>query len=268
MANVSVNGVSLFYDERGAKDAHPLVLLHGFPLDGRMWKAQAEALSDRWRVIAPDFRGFGRSSETGPFTIEQLADDVHALVERLRLGKFVLAGLSMGGYVALAYARKFPQTLRRLMLVDTKAAADTPEAKEGREKMIALVKEIGAKAIADAMLPKLIPEEAIRSRPALVRALRGMMEGTWAETIAHALAAMRDRADQTEFLSSISVPTLILVGEKDAITPPDVARGMQEKIAGSQLKIITGAGHMSPMEQPGQVNSAMAQFLSGEVLGR
>jgi 3-oxoadipate enol-lactonase len=262
MPTIDLNGVKIHYRERGEQNSNVLVLLHGFPLDSRMWNAPMEALSNRWRMIAPDFRGFGESGGTGPFTIEQLADDVHALVERLRPGKIVLAGLSMGGYVALAHVRKYQATLRGLILLDTKAEADTPEGKAGRDKMIAMVKEKGNKPIADAMLTKLIPEEAVKNRPQLVRELRQMMESTRPETIAHALAAMRDRPDQTEVLGRIVVPTLLIVGEKDGITPPDVMGTMQKKIPRSQMKVITSSGHMSPMEQPGQVNAAMEQFLA------
>jgi 3-oxoadipate enol-lactonase len=213
-------------------------------------------------VVVPDFRGFGQSPETSPFSIEQLADDTHGLVEKLGLGKIVLCGLSMGGYVALAYAKKYAQTLRGLILLDTTAQADTEDKKQNRDRMIAIAQERGSKPIADAMLGKLIPEETARSRPQLARMLRDMMEGTRPETIAHALAAMRDRPDQTSMLGQIKAPTLIGVGDQDAITPPDVARAMHAKIPGSQLRIFIGSGHMSPMEQTEQVNAAIAEFLS------
>ncbi len=167
----------------------------------------------------------------------------------------------MGGYVALAYAKKYPETLRGLILLDTKAEGDSAEQKANRDRMIAIANEKGSKPIAEAMLGKLIPAETAQNRPQLARELREMMESTRLETIAHALAAMRDRPDQTGMLGSIKVPTLIGVGDQDAITPPDVARAMHEKIAGSQLRIFTGSGHMSPMEQAEQVNRAMGQLL-------
>jgi 3-oxoadipate enol-lactonase len=261
MPNLTLNGASIHYTEQGPPTATPLLLLHGFPMDARMWAAQLPDLAAHTRVIAPDFRGFGQSAPTGPFTLDQLADDVHALAEHLRLKNFVLAGLSMGGYVALAYVKKYPGTLRGLILIDTQAGADTPESKQNRDRLIATAREHGTKPVADAMLGKLIPEATAKSRPQLVRDLRQMMDTTPPQTVAHALAAMRDRADHTATLSTINVPTLIIVGDQDAITPPDIARRMQEKIPGSQLKIITGSGHMSPMEQPAQVNAAMSDFL-------
>jgi pimeloyl-ACP methyl ester carboxylesterase len=261
MPNLTLNGASTHYTDQGTSNPTPLVLLHGFPLDSRMWAAQSNDLASHARVIAPDFRGFGRSAPTGPFSLDQLADDAHALVDLLGLKNFVLAGLSMGGYVALAYVKKYPGTLRGLILIDTQAGADTPESRQNRDRLIATTREHGAKPVADAMLGKLIPEATAKSRPQLVRDLRQMMDATNPQTIAHALAAMRDRADHTATLATIDIPTLIVVGDQDAITPPDVARRMQEKIPGAQLKVVTGSGHMSPMEQPAQVNAATSDFL-------
>jgi pimeloyl-ACP methyl ester carboxylesterase len=251
----------LHVDVTAPKKDGAVVLLHGFPLHGGMWRAQRETLSVGWQVIVLDFRGFGQSEETGPFSIEDLADDTHGIVKRLGLGKIVLAGLSMGGYVSLAYAKKYQETLRGLILLDTKAEADSAEQKANRDRMIAIANEKGSKPIAEAMFGKLIPAETAHNRPQLARELREMMESTRPETIAHALAAMRDRPDQTGMLGSIKVPTLIGVGDQDAITPPDVARAMHEKIPGSQLRVFTGSGHMSPMEQAEQVNAAMGQLL-------
>jgi 3-oxoadipate enol-lactonase len=254
--------MTLHVDVMGRATKGALVLLHGFPLHGGMWQGQRETLSAHWQVVVPDFRGFGQSPETGPFSIEQLADDTHALVEKLGLGQIVLCGLSMGGYVALAYAKKYAQSLRGLILLDTTAQADTDDKRQNRDRMIAIAKERGSKPIADAMLGKLIPEETARNRPQLAKTLRDMMEGTRPETIVHALAAMRDRPDQIGMLGQIQTPTLIGVGDQDAITPPDVARAMHAKIPGSQLRIFIGSGHMSPMEQTEQVNAAIAEFLS------
>ena len=226
-----------------------------------MWDAQAVELSCRHRVLAPDLRGFGQSSDSAPFTIESLADDLHELLERLAALPFVLAGLSMGGYVALAYAHKYPADLRGLVLVDTKAEGDSAEQRAGRDKMIELARASGAKAVAEQMLPKMLAADTPRNRPAVAQALRAMMEACPPSTIEHALTAMRDRPDQTPNLASITAPTLILVGDGDAITLPAVAQAMQKQIAHAQLAIIKGAGHMTPMEQPAQVNQALSRFL-------
>src|SRR5688572_24441063 len=155
------------YTDKGRGE--PLVLLHGFPLDRRMWDAQVERLSQKYRVIAPDLRGFGQSRRDDPFTIESLADDIHLFLQQLVALPCVLAGLSMGGYVALAYARKYASDLRGLILIDTKAEADTSEGKQGREKMIQLVQKSGATAVADQMTPKMLAPGTESSRPEVVK---------------------------------------------------------------------------------------------------
>jgi len=240
----------------------PLVLLHGFPLDARVWKSQRAALAGGFRVITPDLRGFGRSTSDEAFSLVDLADDVHALLQQIGALPCVLGGLSMGGYTALAYVNKYAADLRGLILVDTKAEADTPEGKQGREKMIQLAREKGSKAVADQMMPKMLAPDAEKTRPAVAHELRAIMEACPAKTIEHALAAMRDRPDRSGELASINVPTLVIVGEHDAITPPDVATKMYQSLTHGQLVTIKGAGHMTCMEQPEQVNRAIRDFVS------
>jgi 3-oxoadipate enol-lactonase len=259
MPTKTIRGARFHYEDRGK--GLPLVLLHGFPVDSRMWEAQIGERSSRCRVVAPDLRGFGKSASTDPFTTESLADDVHVLLEEIQALPCVLAGLSMGGYVALAYARKYPTDLRGLMLVDTKAAGDDAQGKLNRNKMIELVRSSGSKAIAEQMLPKMLAEDTPRNRPATAQGLRAMMEACPPKTIENALVCLRDRPDQTQTLPSISASTLIIVGEADSITPVSVAQSMQKQIPGAQLAVIKGAGHMSPMEQPAQVNQAISRFL-------
>ena len=261
MPQRSVSGTTLNYDERGS--GKPLVLLHGFPLDNRIWREQIAALADRFRVIAPDLRGFGQSKSTDAFTLESLADDVHALLADLGALPCVLGGLSMGGYVALAYAKKYPSDLLGLALIDTKAEADTAEGKAGREKMIELARSQGSKAVADQMMPKMLAPDADKSRPQVKRELDQIMNAQTPRTIEHALAAMRDRPDRVADLASIAVPTLVIVGEHDAITPPAGAEKMSKAIPKSTYAVIRGAGHMSPMEQPQQVTDALRRFASG-----
>jgi pimeloyl-ACP methyl ester carboxylesterase len=248
----------LAFDEAGK--GTPLVLLHGFPLDARVWRSQRAALSDRFRVITPDLRGFGRSKSDGSFTLVDLADDVHALLKEIGALPCALGGLSMGGYTALAYVNKYAADLRALALIDTKADADTPEGKQGREKMIALAHEKGSKAVAEAMMPKMLAPDTAKSRPAVAQELRAIMETCPPRTIQHALAAMRDRPDRSGELGSITIPTLVIVGEDDAITPPDVATKMFQALPDGKLVTIKGAGHMTCMEQPEQVNRALRDF--------
>ena len=258
MPQRSVNGATLNYEERGR--GAPLVLLHGFPLDSRIWREQIDALSDRFRVITPDLRGFGRSNSNDTFTMESLADDVHALLTDLQALPCVLGGLSMGGYVALAYAKKYPTHLRGLALIDTKAEGDTAEGKAGREKMIELARTQGTKAVADQMMPKMLAPDADKTRPQVKRELDQIMNAQTPLTIEHALAAMRDRPDLVASLGSIAVPTLVIVGEHDAITPPAGAEKMSKAIPHSTYVVIRGAGHMSPMEQPQQATEVLRRF--------
>ena len=261
MPTKTLRGVAFHYEDRG--QGVPLILLHGFPVDSRMWDAQTVALSSHYRMIAPDLRGFGQTAASDRFTIESLADDVHALLDEIRALPCVLGGLSMGGYVALAYALKHASDLRGLILVDTKAEGDTPQQKESRLKMAELARTQGAAAVAGQMLPKVLAEDTPRKRLAVAAALRRLMEQCPPTTIEHALLAMRDRPDQSPNLSSISIPTLIIVGENDSITPLSAAQSMQKRIPNADLTVILGAGHFSPMEQPAQVSRAIDQFLHG-----
>lgn len=260
MPSRTVNGTTLHFEEAG--HGTPVVLLHGFPLDSRVWAKQIEGLADRFRVVTPDLRGFGKSPSAEAFTLASLADDVHGMLAGVGALPAVFGGLSMGGYVALEYVKKYPSDLKGLMLIDTKAEGDSPEGKEARNKMIELVRSKGSSAVAEQMMPKMLAPDAAQSRPQVARELRRIMEACPALTIEHALAAMRDRNDHTADLPSIAEPTLILVGDADAITPPKVAQTMREAIPRSQIAIIHGAGHMAIMEQPEQVNRAMRDFLA------
>jgi 3-oxoadipate enol-lactonase len=259
MPTLPLDTTTIHYQERGQGRA--LILLHGFPITSRMWEAQLDGLSSTHRVIAPDYRGFGQSPHAGPFTIQSLADDVHAIASALGIKAFILGGLSMGGYVALAYARRYAENLRGLILLDTKADADSPDAKQNRNTMIQLATEKGSAAVADTMQPKLFAPDTLAHKPNIVKLYREMAESNPPITLAHALAAMRDRPEQTGMLKSIHVPTLIVVGDGDAVTPPSVAESMWKEIPGAQIATIRGAGHMSPMEQPEQVNAAINRFL-------
>jgi 3-oxoadipate enol-lactonase len=260
MPSIIVNNLKMNYFDHGS--GTPIVLVHGFPLDARMWQAQIDELSNQHRIIAPDLRGFGQSISSEPFTIRSLADDLHALLSKIGALPCLLAGLSMGGYVALAFAKKYPADLRGLALIDTRAEADTAEGRENRNKMIEQAKAAGSKAIADAMFPKLLCASTIQNQPRVAQNLRQIMQSQSPLTLQHALAAMRDREDQTQNLPSIAVPVLILVGEQDVITPPAMSQTMEKLLPRATLVMIPDAGHMSPMEQPQRVSDALRQFAS------
>jgi 3-oxoadipate enol-lactonase len=261
MPSQPVNDFAMHYEERGRGTA--VVLVHGFPLDSSMWKGQIDELSRRYRVIAPDLRGFGKSASDAPFTIASLADDVRTLAGRIGALPCVLAGLSMGGYVALSLARRYPDDLLGLALLDTRAEPDTPEGRQARDRAVITVREHGVAAIGEALLPKLIAAETARSRPHIARELRRMMEAQTSKVVEYALVAMRDRDDATPWLPDITVPTLVLVGEHDAITPPDASEAMRRVLRDSTLEVIPDAGHMSPMERPTEVNALLDRFIDG-----
>jgi 3-oxoadipate enol-lactonase len=260
MPTRTLNNVTFHYQDRGRGGGGAIVLLHGFPLDSRMWESQLEALSDRYRVIAPDLRGFGKSTSSEPFSMQSLADDVHALLKELGATPCVLGGFSMGGYVALAYAKKYPSDLRGLALIDTRAEGDTNDGRENRNKMIQLAREKGASGVAEQMLPKMLAEATKQKKPEVVSNARSIMDSQPPLAIEHALAAMRDRPDVTKDLPSIAVPTLIVVGEQDAITPLGVAESMNKAIRNPTQTVIRAAGHLSPIEQPEDVTTALRRF--------
>jgi pimeloyl-ACP methyl ester carboxylesterase len=239
-----------------------IVLLHAFPLDSRMWDAQVAELASRWRVITPEYPGFGRSPLGSPWTMDDIADALHQQLAEAGALPCVLGGCSIGGYVALAYARRHPGDLKGLILVDTRADADAPAAKENRQKLIDLARSKGTPAVAEQMVPKLLAPGAPEKRPDLVHKLHQMADRTPSEAIEQALTAMRDRPDSTPILPKIAIPVLIIVGEADQATPPELSEAMAKAIPGATLTIIRGAGHLTPMEQPGQVNHAIESFLS------
>jgi 3-oxoadipate enol-lactonase len=241
----------------------PIVLLHGFPLDHTMWNAQTEALAERCQVIVPDQRGFGRSPlGTHTLTIERLADDLAALLDAMHIREgAIICGLSMGGYVALVFHRKYATRVRALILCDTRADADTQAGVADRMALIERVRATGPTAVVEAMLPKLVAAAAFEQQPQVVGDVRRMILATPPATLEAALRALTTRPDSTEHLTHIDVPTLTVVGEHDAITPVEVMTAMADAIPQCQRAVIRGAGHMSPMERPAEFNAALVEFL-------
>lgn len=253
----------LNYDDVGPGPV--VVLLHGFPFDHQMWNEQKTAIGALYRVITPDLRGHG-SSMAPPervYHVDTMADDVIETIEAIGIeGPVLLGGLSMGGYVALSIAVRFPTRIRGLLLFDTRAAADTPEARENRLKLAAQVEEAGnATPVVDGMLPRLFSPTTRRQQPILVETMAEHMMRTAPRSVAATLRGLAERPDRTDSLPGIAVPTLVVVGADDEITPPAEARAMAAAIPGARLVAIPGAGHMAPLEQPGPVNQAILAFL-------
>ncbi|MFQ5595454.1 MAG: alpha/beta fold hydrolase [Anaerolineae bacterium] len=262
---VEFNDVELSYVDRGT--GLPILFVHGFPLDGALWQPQVDGLSDEYRVIVPDLRGCGGSTVSLAMTMEQYADDLRLLLDELGIEEVVLAGLSMGGYIALAFYRMAPGRLRGLVLVDTRPQADSDEARANRTATAKQVIEHGAVTLADGMLDKLLSPATFKDQPDLVRTVRAMMARQPVFGIVAALHGMAERPDSRPLLGEISVPTLVVVGADDVITPVAEAESMVEAIPGSELVVIPDAGHLSNLEQPQAFNQALREFLVNRVAG-
>jgi 3-oxoadipate enol-lactonase len=242
------------------------VLLHAFPLNARMWEPQLALAADGWRIVAPHLRGFDRGVTDPPAsTVDDYAGDVIDLLDALHVEDAVIGGLSMGGYAAFAILRHALRYVRGLILADTRSQADTPEGVEGRKRMLQLLAEKGPPAVVDEMIPKLLGASTRASQPALVDRVRALALSSSPEAIAGAIRALMTRPDSTPLLPTIHCPTLIVVGEEDTLTPPALSEGMHRAIAGSELVIVPGAGHLSSLEQPDAFNSALARFLTHRV---
>lgn len=263
MPTANANGVKLNYTDTGGSGT-PVVLLHAFPFNSAMWEPQIESLGDKFRFIAPDLKGFGDSDAPegeGAYSMDGYADEVKALVDELDLDRFVLAGLSMGGYIALAYMRKHADGVTGLVLADTRAEADPPEGKEKRSNQQKQVLQDGTAGLIETLTGALLAESTRANKADVVKKVQAAMENPAAGFIG-ALEAMKNRIDSTESLARINVPTLVIVGENDGVTPPDAARNLHEHIGGSQLVVIPDAGHISNMEVPEAFNGAVAEFLN------
>jgi 3-oxoadipate enol-lactonase len=254
------DGVEIGYDDVGT--GVPVAFVHGFPHNRSLWAPQIGALVDRARCIAPDLRGFGESSRHGPFSIDQVADDVALLLRGLGVERAVVAGLSMGGYVAFALWRRHRSLVRGLVLADTRAGADTDEARDKRRALVEVARTRGSGAVADGQITGMLGKTTRDKRPALIDELHRMMEAVPIEGIVGALEAMMARVDSTDTLATIDVPTLIVVGGEDVLTPPSEAEILHEAIRGSRLEVIEHAGHVSNMERPAAFNHVLSEFLA------
>ena len=255
-------GYQVGFDDTGS--GPPVVFLHGFPHDRTLWTAQRVSLAPQVRCIVPDLRGFGHSSTHGPFSMDQYADDVVALLDWLGIESAVVCGLSMGGYVAMAMWRRYPDRIRALIFSDTKAGADDEVTRGKRDDLIALVRRDGSRAIANAQLQGMLGKQS-RERPDVVNTIRAIMARQSVAGITGALQALRDRPDSRETLGTITVPTLVVVGEDDVLTPIKEARAIAEALPAAarvRIEIIAGAGHLPCIERPAATTHAFSDFLA------
>jgi 3-oxoadipate enol-lactonase len=231
-----------------------------------MWQPQFELARHGWRLIAPDLRGFGEgAADPEASSVDDYAADVIDLLDALHVGEAVITGLSMGAYVTFALLRHAPAYAQALVLADTRAQADTPEGVAARKQMLATLADRGAPAVVESMLPRLLGESTRAGRPDLVEEVRALGLSNSPAAIAGAIRALMTRPDSTPLLATIRCPTLIVVGAEDAITPPALSEDMHRSIAGSQLVVVPGAGHLANLEQPAAFNDALAAFLTHRV---
>jgi len=256
--------IEIGYDDVGTGEV--VLFVHGFPQNRALWAAQLSALMGGARCIAPDLRGFGDSTVAGPYSMDTYADDLAALLTVLRIDRAVVCGLSMGGYVALALWRRHRARVRGLILMDTRAGADSAAARERRDEMVALGNARGSAAIADAMITGMVGPRTREKCPEVVDAVHRMLECAPLPGVIGALHALRDRVDSTATLASIDVPTLVVVGEDDVLTPPSEAALLHAGIRTSTLEVIAGAGHLPCVERPAAVNHVVTEYLASLVL--
>ncbi|MDQ5856799.1 MAG: alpha/beta hydrolase [Acidobacteriota bacterium] len=238
-----------------------IVLVHGFPLDGAMWSGVARALSSRFHVFKPDLPGRGNSEAPAPTSVEAHVDFLESILGQIE-GPVGLAGFSFGGYVALALMKRRPEKVRALALVDTRASADDDAGRAKRDETIAAVRANGVAPLVESMPAKLLSPESM-GRADLVERVRRIISRQKPETVAADLTAMRDRPDSNDFLREISVPTLVVVGERDLLTPPADSEAMAAAIPEARLVVIPGAGHLTPMERPKAVAEPLGDFFAG-----
>jgi pimeloyl-ACP methyl ester carboxylesterase len=253
--------VDLYVRESGA--GVPLVLLHAFPLNSAMWLAQREALSDVCRVITPDFRGFGGSPlGLDDPSLDVLADDVARLLDARELDRVVLGGLSLGGYVAMAFVRRHADRLRGLVLADTKATADPDAARQNRLRIADLLTaEPESTALLDEVLPKLVGATTMEKRPLVYGRVKALVQQAPATAAAWAQRAMAARPDSTDGLQKLGVPALVIVGEEDALATVSDAKHMVDAIPSAELVSIGGSGHLTAVEMPDEFNHAVREFV-------
>ena len=262
-------GVNCYYVDAGDPAATAVVLIHGFPFSHEMWNQQIELLRRDYRVIAYDLRGHGRSGVAeGQYTLEFFVDDLIGLMDHLKITRAVLCGLSMGGYVALRAVERNPERVEGLILCDTQSAADSNEAKIKRAASINAVRTNGVNGYAEGFVKAVFAPANLSAKADKVAMITKIIESNSSLGICGTILALAGRTETTSSLPGIKVPTLILVGESDAVTPPSASQEMHEKIPDSAFHIIANAAHMSNLENPEIFNGYLLSFLANLDLNR
>jgi 3-oxoadipate enol-lactonase len=260
MQRVHSDDAEIYYDLAGS--GPPVVLLHPFPLHHEFWLPVAKLLSPRYQLIMPDLRAHGESGlGQGPATMRKRAFDIARVMDAARVDRAPLVGVSIGGYTIFEFWRQFPSRAAALVLSNTKATADNPEARAERSKVAHDVLERGAEPFFEGFVTKVLGETTRRSRPDLVEGALRMMRKMSAEDVAGTQLGMAERPDSTPTLKTISVPTLIITGDEDTMTGVPEAELMKQNVPGAQMRVIARAGHYSPWEQPEEAGRLLREFL-------
>lgn len=262
---IPVNNTSICYDDVGDGNI-PIIFLHGFPFNKSMWHGQMEFLKFQHRLIALDIRGFGKSTdEDSELSIDLFAEDLIAFMDALSIEQAIICGLSMGGFIALNAVKRFPHRFVSLILCDTQCVADTPTIKEKRYKTIEEIKEKGVKEFNDGFIKSVFHEDSILNKKELVETLRRVVYGNTQHIITMGLTALAERSETCFSLGDIKIPTLIICGREDEVTPLEQSVHMHENIKYSILYVLDHSGHVSNLEQPHEFNKHLLHFVSSHV---
>ncbi len=257
------NDYKINYHDVGNGD--PVVLIHAFPFNSRMWEPQIKELSEQFRIITMDLPGFGQSTPTPDIlTMESCATIIKALLDHLTIESVTIGGLSMGGYVTMAFARRYPNMIKKMILADTRASADTEEGQQSREEAAQQVLREGTRAFVENLLLKLLGKTTRSKNPELVSHVQSIMMEATPRAIAAALRGMARRPESFDVLETLSIPALVIVGEEDTITPKSDAESMTRHLKDSMLITIGKAGHLSNLEAPSRFNIALKSFLTSD----
>lgn len=264
---ITINGLSVH--DLGDKEKQPIILIHGFPFDYTMWTSQIRSLQNDYRVIAYDVRGLGKSYVgDGQYTMEFFVDDLFWLMHELELENPVLCGLSMGGYIALRAVERDQSRFKGLILMDTKSDADDDAGKVNRSAGINKINTEGLDKFIEDLIPGLFAEESLKNMKATVENIKNVGKNHSPLGVKGSLLAMISRTSTNKFLKKITIPTLVMGGSFDKLTPPKDMRVMADKIKDSEFAIVPRAGHLSPVENSSYVNDMLCGFMKRRVMGK
>ena len=258
---IIVRDLTISYNDVGDKKNQTIIFIHGFPFDKNMWNMQLTALSPYVRCVAFDLAGYGRTSHREAYSIETFADDLDAFMHLMQIEKAAVCGLSMGGYISLRAMAKYPERFSKLILCDTQCIADSDEGRQKRFKAIEQIESEGLENYAAGFVKNVFTESSLQTKKEIVAEIQDTMLHTSPKSVTGTLKALAEREETCFVLPSIKIPTLIICGREDKITPPAQSEFMHNKINGSQLKILENAAHMSNLEQPAEFNKTLLSFL-------